>query len=401
MIKRELYLSKLRSFYDSELIKVLVGIRRSGKSVILKQIIDELKEKGIKEEEIIYLNFENLDFAFIKNEMDLFKYVKDLIVSEKKYYLFFDEIQNVENFEKAINSFRSNMNVSIFITGSNGKLLSGELATHLSGRYVEFKVLPFTYFEMCELLKTKGEEITEDTFYNYLKFGGMPQRFSFNNEDEINIYLNDLYNSIILRDVVQRSKIKDINLLNNIIQYLLENIGQIFSGRSVIGYLKQDGRKVAAETLYNYLDYINSALLMSKVHRYDIRGKKVLSTLEKYYVADLGIRNIKKSDIEFKLGGSLENIVYNELIVRGYKVNIGKIDDGEVDFIAIKGNDKVYVQVAYILSSESVISREFGAYDNINDNYKKYVLSMDKVDMSRNGIRHINILDFLLRKKDI
>lgn len=399
MIKREIYLSKIRPFYDNDLIKVLIGIRRCGKSIILKQIIEELKDKKYDDNHIIYLNFELLNYASIKNEIDLFNYIKERIKDENRYYLFFDEIQNVENFEKAINSFRSDLNVSIFITGSNGRLLSGELATYLSGRYLEFKIMPFTYKEVCELEKSKKKEITENTFLDYLKWGGMPQRYTFESESEISAYLNDLYNSIILKDVVQRSNIKDIDLLNNIIQYMLENIAQIFSANSVSNYLKNEKRNISTETLYNYINYITASLILNKVNRYDIKGKKVLSTLDKYYVADLGIRQIKKSNININLGASLENIIYNELIARGYNVHIGKTINSEIDFIATKGETKKYIQVTYILADDSIIEREFGAFTSVIDNYPKYVISMDKIDMSRNGVIHLNVIDFLLSEK--
>ncbi len=399
MIKREIYLSKIRPFYESDLIKVLIGIRRCGKSVILKQIIEELKEKKYDDNHIIYLNFELLDYSNIKNEIDLFKYIKEKIKDKRKYYLLFDEIQNVENFEKAINSFRSDLNVSIFITGSNGRLLSGELATHLSGRYIEFRIMPFTYKEVCLLEETKNKPITENTFLDYLKWGGMPQRFAFQNESEISAYLNDLYNSIILKDVVQKSNIKDVDLLNNIIQYMLENIAQIFSATSVSNYLKNEKRNISTETLYNYISYITTSLILNKVSRYDIKGKKVLATLDKYYVSDLGIRQIKKSNININLGSSLENIVYNELIVRGYDVHVGKTINNEIDFIITKGETKKYIQVTYVLADDTVIEREFGVYKNVSDNYPKYVISMDKVNMSKEGIIHLNVIDFLLSEE--
>ena len=398
MIKRELYLSKIRLFYDSDLIKVLVGIRRCGKSVILKQIIQELLERNIDSDHIIYLNFELLDYAQLTNEQALFQFIKKKIVDQKKYYLLFDEIQSVENFEKAINSFRADLNVSIFITGSNGRLLSGELATFLSGRYVEFKILPFSYAETCQFLTLQGKKVNENTFLDYLKWGGMPQRFSFENEEQIKIYLTDLYNSIILKDVVQRAKVKNIALLEKIIQFLLDNLGQIFSASSVVKFLRNEKRTISTETIYNYLYFLTNSLIFNCVNRYDLKGKKILSTLDKYFVADLGIKQIKKTEVEFKISGCLENIVYNELISLGYIVYIGKIYQKEIDFIAVKADIKKYFQVTYLLNDEKIIQREFDVYQTVNDSYPKYVISMDKVDFSRNGVIHLNIVDFLLKK---
>lgn len=396
MIKRELYLSKIRPFYNSDLIKVLIGIRRCGKSVLLRQIIEELKESGVDKENIIYINFEDLEYAEIKNELNLHNYIKGKVEKSKKYYLFFDEIQVVHNFEKAINSFKSTFDVSIFITGSNGKLLSGELATYLSGRYVSFKIMPFCFREACEIKNIIYSEATQEDLMDFILWGGMPQRFQFKNEEETKVYLNDLYNSIVLRDVVLRSKIKDVDLLNRIIEYMVLNPSQIFSAKSISKFFESINRKVSTETLYNYLEYITASFIMSKAARYDIRGKKALTKMDKYYLSDLGLGKIRNTGFKLELGALLENIVYNELIIRGYEVYVGKTVKGEIDFIAIKDNKKLYFQVAYLLADDSIIEREFGAYGEIQDNFPKYVLSMDKFDFSRDGIIHKNIMEFLL-----
>lgn len=399
MIKREIYLEKIRNFYDSELIKVIMGIRRCGKSVLLMQIIEELKEKGIKEDHIIYINFEDYDFIEYTDPKKFNELIKSKIKNEKKYYLFFDEIQSVIDFEKVVNSFRATMNVSIFITGSNSKLLSGEFATYLTGRIISIKMMPFTYSEFLELKKSKHEEINEKTFSEYVEWGGMPLIYNTNNEIERKMYLRDLYSAIILKDIVERSKIKDINLLNRIVQFMMENIGGIISSNSIAGYLKNDKVNTTVDTVMNYVEYITSSSIFSKVNRYDIRGKNVMATLEKYYVTDLGLLNLKKSPIEKKIGGRLENIVYNELISRGYEVYIGKTDKGEIDFVIDKFGERIYIQVADYLSSDEVMKREFGAFNDVNDNFPKYVITMDKIDYSQNGIIHLNIEDFLLNKK--
>ncbi len=396
MIIREAYLKRIRPFYEMDLIKVIVGMRRSGKSVLLNQIQDELVETGVDVSKIIYLNFEDLENSFIENEMDLHRYVKERIEDHQKYYLFFDEIQNVMNFEKAINSFKATLNCSIFITGSNAKLLSGELATHLSGRYVSFLVLPFSFKEYCVINAIDNDQIPDNIFFEYLNYGGMPQRFLMKTESETKVYLKDLYNSIVLRDIVQRSKIKDIDTLNRIVEYMVMNTSQIFSAKSISKYFESVNRKVSTETLYAYLDFITSSLIMNKAVRYDIRGKQVLTRSDKYYLTDLGLSKINNIGFKTDIGALIENVIYNELIYRGYEVYVGKTTNGEIDFVVMDGDQRSYYQVAYLLTDENVVKREFGAYEAINDNFPKYVLSLDKFDFSRNGIKHVNIIDFLL-----
>lgn len=388
MIIRETWLKKIRPFYENELIKVLIGIRRCGKSVILKQIANEIEADDAHK---IFINFEDLEFNALQDELALYNYVKALITDEKKYYLFFDEIQNVQNFEKAINSFRL-LNTSIFITGSNAKLLSGELATLLSGRYVSFKILPFTFTEAVEIQDIANPD--EKTLMDYIQWGGMPQRFSIKHDDELKIFLSDLYDSIVLKDVVTRYKIQNIALLNKIIDYLSINTSQIFSGTSIANFLKSEKRDCSKESLYNYLTFITNSCIVNKISRYDIQGKRILSTLEKYYLTDVGLARIHSTKID--LGASLENIVYNELVSRGYEVHIGILRNAEIDFIAQRGNQKEYFQVCYMLASEETVKREFEAFDSVRDNYPKYVLSLDKFDFSQDGIIHKNIIDWLL-----
>ena len=399
MIIREIYLSKIRPFYDQDLIKVIMGIRRCGKSVLLLQIIDELKEKGIEEKQIIYINFENEDYSFIKNDIDLHNYIKEKITNKEKYYLFFDEIQNVKDWEKAINSFKTSKNVSIFITGSNSDLLSGELATHLAGRYVSFKIYPLTFSEVCELKNIKEKEDIEEAFDDYITWGGMPQRFMLTDEMQTKTYLSDVYDSIVVKDIITRFGIKDLDLFNRIVEYIVTTPSQNFSAESLSNYFaNKDNREVSKVTLYNYLEYMTKAMLINKADRYDIRGKRILNGKYKYYLTDLGLGQVKNIGKRQQLGAYLENIVYNELISRGYDVKIGNLEKAEIDFIATRFKEKIYIQVAYILADDTVMDREFGAYKGIEDNYPKYVLTMDKHDFSQEGIIHKNVIDWLLEK---
>ena len=400
MLVREDYLSKIRGFYDSDLIKILVGIRRCGKSVILNQIIDELKEKkNIDEEHIIFINFEFIEFEDLLDYKKLNKYIKDKIKDDKIYYLFLDEVQNVDNFEKVVNSLRASVkNISIFLTGSNSKMLSDELSTVLSGRYVLFNINPLSYKEYISLTSRDGKDL--NNFWYYAKWGGLPNRCQFTNEIDIKNYLHSVYDSIILRDVVKRLNLKDTVLFYMILQYLIEIAGREFSADNIIKYLEKENKKISNETLYNYLDALCKALILKKVYRYDISSKGVLKTLNKYYATDLGIAQIKNNNPEFKTYIVLENIVYNELINRNYEVYIGKTRNGEIDFLVKKDGLIKYIQVSYELyGNDSAIEREFGAYRYIDDNYPKYVISLDKIDLSRNGIIHLNLIDFLLDDK--
>ena len=402
MIIREKYLSKIRPFYDQDLIKVIIGIRRCGKSTILLQIIDELKKKGVKESQIIYINFEYEDYAFIKDDMDLHQYITSKIVNEDKYYLLFDEIQNVNHWEKAVNSFKASKNVSIFITGSNSDLLSGELATHIAGRYVSFKIYPFTFKEVCELKNIADRKEIEDAFEDYITWGGMPQRFMMTDEIQTRTYLSDIYDSILIKDIINRFNIKDLDLFNRIVEYIVTTPAQNFSAENLSNYfINKDDREVSKVTLYNYLEYMTKAMIISKADRYDVRGKRILNGKYKYYLTDLGLGQIMNVGKRPQMGAYLENIVYNELISCGYDVKVGNLSNAEIDFIATRFKEKMYIQVAYILADETVEQREFGAFKGIEDNYPKYVLTMDKFDFSQNGIIHKNLIDWLLERKDI
>ena len=396
MIKRKKYLDDIRPFYDEDLIKVITGIRRSGKSILLEQIVEELSVK-VDKKHIIFINFEDVEYSDIIDFKDLNNYVVNLLKDDKKYYLLFDEIQNIDKWEKTINSLKATKNVSIFITGSNSDLLSGDLATHLSGRYVSFKMQPFTFSEVCELKEIKDYD---NAFLDYIKWGGMPQRFRFDDEKQLRTYLSDVYDSIVMKDIIKRFKITDLDLFNRIVEYIMTTPAQSFSAENLVNYLKnKDDRNASKETIYNYLEYMCKGLLISKVDRYDVRGKRILNGKYKYYLADLGLGRIMNTSKKEQLGAYVENIVYNELIYRGYDVKIGTLENAEIDFIALKDGNKEYYQVCYILGdNENVIDREFGAFDNIADHYPKYVISTDKFDMSQNGIIHKNIINWLLEK---
>lgn len=396
MLIREDYLKKIRDFYDvNSLIKILCGLRRSGKSVILTQIMNEIKNNGVDDDHIIYINFESLDYSDITTAKKLNDYVKSLTKDNKTYYLFLDEVQKVEEFEKAINSLRITDMFSIFITGSNSKMTFLELSTDLSGRYVSFRVNPLSFKEVVELTNTPKDKYKE-LLLNIFEWGTLPQRFMFDNDGSKQNYISDVYDSILLKDVVDRLGVTDITSFNKILQYVLETETREFSPTNVLEYLDRNNTKVATDTLYKYLDALCSTFIMNKVYRYDIQGKSVLKSLNKYYATDLGVKRIKSNSKEVNYSQCFENIIYNELINKGYEVYIGKTNKGEIDFIASKNKNIKYIQACYTLSSEETIQKEFGAFNEINDNYDKYVISLDDEDYSREGIKHINIFDFLL-----
>lgn len=395
MLIREDYLSKIRGFYNSNLVKILVGIRRCGKSVILEQIINEIKNTGIADDHIININFEFIEYEELKDYKKLNSFIKEKIKDKEIYYVFLDEIQNVDKFEDVVNSLRASVkNISIFITGSNSKMLSDELSTVLSGRYVLFNINPLSYKEYIALTKKDAHKM--DSFWDYAKWGGLPNRCDFNNETDIKNYLHSVFDSIILRDIVKRLNLQDTVLFDMILQYLIDTTGREFSAENIIKYLTKEYKKVSTETLYTYIDALCKALIIKKVYRYDVHGKSILKTLNKYYVTDLGIAQIKHNSNNFKNYILLENIVYNELISRNYDVYIGRTKTGEVDFIANKDGNTKYIQVTYELNSNAVIEREFSAFNPIEDNYPKYVISLDKENFSRDGIIHINLIDWLM-----
>ena len=400
-LKRETYLEQIRPYYDSDIIKVITGVRRSGKSILLDTIKDELSDRGIAGDHIIYLNLEDLDYDYIENASDLNREIKSRISQDGKYYIFLDEIQHVMEFEKALASFRATLDVSLFVTGSNSMLLSGELATLLTGRTVEFEILPFSFYEMKQYYELNGMEWDEQLFFDYLKWGGFPLRFDYKDETSVHRYLTNLYKSIINRDIIGKSKSTDKKNFMDISLYILANAGKELSVDNIIKAFQKDDRSISRRTIYNYLEKMKKAYLIHGDGRYNIVGKSALSNREKQYAIDMGFRTINTNTINFEDTFFLENIVYNELITRGFTVFAGKTFKGEIDFVAIKNGKKCFIQVAYLLASEETIKREFGAYSKITDASPKYVMSLDKMDLSHDGIVHLNIIDFLLRKKDL
>lgn len=399
MIKRESYMSRIRPFIGSDLIKVLTGIRRSGKSVMLQLIKEELISSGVDSHQFISINFENMSFHHLCNANAL----HDHIIHQSsgidgKVYLFFDEIQEVLDWEKCINSLRVEIDCDIYITGSNAKLLSGELATYLAGRYVEFIIYPFSFQEFIDLYQSVYPQTDiRECFNQYLIIGGMPYlaNLSFN-KAACQQYLTDLFNSVELKDIIKRNNIRDTDMLERLIAFITSHIGSAFSSTSISKYLKSEGRNVSTETILNYTKACMDAFLFYQVKRQDLQGKKILTVNEKYYIADHGIREAVYGSNMKDIQLVLENIVYMELLRRGYKVTVGKIADKEIDFVCEKQGQKLYLQVAYLLANEDTIHREFDIYYSIRDNYPKYVISLDEYDMSRNGIKHRNIRDFLL-----
>ena len=400
-LKREQYLKQIRPYYDSDIIKVITGVRRSGKSVLLETIRDELIQRGISGEQIIYINLEDLDYDYIKNASDLNKEIKNRISGKEKYYIFLDEVQHVQEFEKALASFRATLNTSLFVTGSNSTLLSGELATLLTGRTVEFEIFPFSFREMKDYYILNNLEWNDDLFYDYLKWGGFPLRFDYKNEAAIQKYLSGLYESIVNRDIVSKSKSIDKKAFMDISLYILANAGKELSVDNIAKEYSKHNKSVSSRTVYNYLERMKKAYLIHSVGRYNITGKTALSNREKQYAVDMGFRTINTNTINYEDTFFLENIIFNELLTRGYKVFAGKTYKGEIDFVAVKESRKCFIQVCYLLASEETIEREFGAYSKITDASPKYVMSLDKINMSHDGIVHLNIIDFLLGKEDL
>lgn len=399
LVEREMYMSRIRPFIGKDVIKVMTGMRRCGKSVMLELVKRELVREGVSEANFFSYNFEDLTISNLCEapalHNDVCKRVQGAI---GKVYLFFDEIQEVSEWEKAINSLRVRLDCDIYITGSNARLLSSELSTYLAGRYVEFVIYPFSFGEFLPLYRQSFPEASiKECFNAFISFGGMPFLSELNyNENASKVYLSDAFSSVVVKDIAKRNNIRDIDLLERIIAYVMSNMGCTFSASSLSRYFKSQDRRVSVDTILNYLKFAMEAFLFYQVKREDLIGKEVLVSNEKYYIADHGLREAVWGRNNESIELVLENIVLIELFRRGYDVHVGRVGDKEIDFVATRQNEKIYVQVLYILASESAIEREFGVYALVRDNWPKYVVSMDELDMSRDGVKHMNITDFLL-----
>lgn len=400
MIARPVYTDHLNNFINKPQIKIITGIRRSGKSTVLRLLKDELLDAGVKEEQIISVNFESFAFAGLTSAPKLYDYVRDIIQPGLKYYLLLDEIQEVKGWEKAINSFFADFDADIYLTGSNSHLLSSELATYLSGRYVEIPVYTLSFSEFLSFRKhySPDEETLTQPFAFYLRMGGFPVIHTVSyGEDSAWKVVRDIYSSVILRDTVQRYKIREVELLERVIRYAFDNVGNTFSGKNVADYFKSQQRKTDINTIYNYLYALEGAFILYRVPRYDIKGREILKTQEKFYAGDVSLIYATMGFRDRFISGILENIVFLELKRRGYQVYVGKLGNKEIDFIAEKTGERLYIQVAYKLESQQTVDREFQPLLAVDDHYPKYVVSMDDFwKDSISGVKHVYVQDFLL-----
>lgn len=401
MIKRTSYIDRIVPFIDKPVIKAISGIRRCGKSTLLHQIIDYLKETGIPGDQIIYINKELFEFDEIKIYKHLHRYISDLSTAAgKRYYLFIDEIQEIDQWEKTVNSLLAEGNYDLFITGSNARFLSSELATILAGRYVEFRMQTLVYSEFREILNLNNHHSDISDFNLFLKYGGFPGIHHLELDDlVVRQYLQSIYNTVLLKDVVLRNKIRDVSMLDSITKYLIDNCGNITSATNISKFMKSQKRTVAVDTVLNYISFLCDAMVFERVDRYDIKGKRFLETNEKYFMGDIGFRYATLGYTPEAIAGHLENIILLELKARNYQVSFGKIGEKEIDFIAERGPDKIYIQVCSSLTDNKVVDREYSSLNEVDDHFPKIVLSLDKgFDTTRNGIRWMNVEDFLLEK---
>ncbi len=398
MLLRKQYLDELKRWKDKDLIKVVTGIRRCGKSTLLEMYKEYLLNNGIGTNQIISINLEDLKYSFIENYMDLYNYINDNLKSDKKNYLFIDEVQIIKYFEKAVDSIYLNKNVDIYITGSNANLLSSELATLLSGRYIEVKMLPLSFKEYKSAINI---EDNEELYKKYISFGSFPYILNFDNEDDASLYISNLYNDLIIKDIMTRKGISDEAMLKSVATFALDNISNLVSSNNIANTMASNGRPINVKTVEKYLEAFTEAFLLYKASRYDIKGKQYLKTIDKYYVSDLGLRYFILGRKIGDRGYILENVIYLELKRRGYDVYVGKMDDLEVDFVAIKDTGKIYVQVCETLkdNNNNILQRELNSLRKINDNYEKIILTLDKMPTSNEeGIIVKNTLDWLLDK---
>lgn len=396
IINRPLYIEQINKFINKPVIKILTGMRRVGKSTLLRMVREQIQE-NVPKDNIVYLNFDSFTNLSIRDWQSLSDHLRPLIENKVgKLYFFFDEIQLVEGWERVVNGLQVDFDADIYITGSNSSMLSGDLSTALAGRYVHFEIQPFTFSEFCEIYKSTDLNI-DQLFSKYLLIGGMPFLGYFNLEEEaVYKYLNDVYHTVMVKDVLEYYQIRDVDIFHRILNFAVENIGHTFSALSIRNYFRSENRQVSVDTVLNYLDYCQKAYLIKKASRYDTLGKKLLKVEEKFYLTDHGFRQARGFSNQKDIEWVLENIVYIELLARGYEVKIGKVDQQEIDFIAEREGKRAYYQVSYLLESESTRQREFGVYDKIRDHFPKFVLSMDKLDFSQQGIVHRNLIDWLL-----
>ncbi len=393
-VQRKYFMDKLIKSKDKKIIKVITGIRRCGKSTLLFMFSEYLKTCGVEDDQIVSINFEDVHNEPLLDYHKLHDFVTARLVPNKITYIFLDEIQNVQHFQKAVDSLFFKENVDIYLTGSNAQMLSGELATLLSGRYIEISLLPLSFSEYYELVgKTERE-----AWLTYYRNGGFPYTAEIDDEDILNDYLRGIYNTVLIKDVVARKRISDIFLLESVIKFLFHNIGNIVSSKKIADSLTSSGRKTTSITVENYIAALTEAFILYRVNRYDVKGRQHLKTLEKYYLVDLGLRHMLLGEKNIDIGHTLENIVYLELLRRGYIVSIGKIDDLEIDFVAVSGSEKIYYQVAASVLDPDTFKREIAPLKQVKDNYPKYILSMDEFPIGEDGIDQINIVDFLMGK---
>lgn len=395
MIERKEYIEKLKAFRDKQIIKVITGIRRCGKSTLLELFREYLKNDGVTDNQIISINFEELKNEELKDYKKLYSYIEDRLCKDKMNYIFLDEIQNVENFEKAVDSLFIKKNVDIYITGSNAYLLSGELATYLSGRYVKIEMLPLSFKEYMQISNSNN---SSDAFREYLQFGSFPFIYQLNkNEVAINDYLDGIYSTVLLKDIAARRNIQNIHLLESIVKFMMDNVGNVTSTNKICNTLNSNGKNVSIHTVEEYISALKDSFFIYEANRYDIKGKEYLKSLEKYYVVDVGLRNMLLNSKETNIGHILENIVFIELLRRGYQVSIGKVGTEEIDFVASKADEIVYYQVCASVLEEDTLKRELRPLDKITDHYPKYILTLDNLPVALyNGIKRTNVIDWLL-----
>ena len=396
MIKRNEYLEKLNRFKDKQLIKVVTGIRRCGKSTLLEMYKDTLLDNGIEKNQIISINLEDLKYSFITDYLVLYNYINDMLTDDKKYYIFIDEVQTIDGFQKAVDSLYIKKNVDLYITGSNANLLSSELATLLSGRYIEIKMLPLSFKEYKDAYPTLSND---ELYQRYVSWGSLPYTVALANEDDISLYISGIYNDILIKDVMTRKKITDESMLKCVSNFAMDNIGSLLSTNNIANVMTNDGRGINVRTVEKYLEGFAESYFLYRAARYDIKGKQYLKSSQKYYVADLGLRYFILGRKLGDYGHVLENVVYLELLRRGYEVYIGKVDEYEIDFVAINNNGRVYIQVSETIKNKDTLDRELRSLRKINDNYEKLILTSDKIPLANDeGILIRNVLEWLLDK---